>query len=169
MAIFGTDVNNLEDLFVEQIKDMYSSEKQVQSSYDKWAGKVGSGELKTLFKRRVDQARARQDELDSIAASLDAKASGHKCKGTEGLLKEGDDFIGDASNDPVLDAGIIANAQRVEHYGIAGYGCAEAYAKQLGHAKVAQTLARMADEAGETNKEMTQIAGSVLNARAATA
>ena len=169
MAIFGTDVHNLNDLLVEQIKDMYSSEKQIQSSYDKWASKVNSGELKALFKRRVDQARARQDELDAIASSLDAKASGHKCKGTEGLLKEGDDFIGDAADNPVLDAGIIANAQRVEHYGIAGYGCAEAYAKQLGHAKVAQTLARMADEAGETNKQMTQMAESVLNARAATA
>lgn len=167
MAIFGSDVNNLNDLFAEQIKDMYSSEKQIQSAYDKWAGKVNSGELKTLFKRRVDQARARQDELERIAGRLDVKPSGHKCKGTEGLLKEGDEFVGDAANNPVLDAGIIANAQRVEHYGIAGYGCARTYARHLGHADLAQTLDRMAEEAGDTDKQMTRIAETVLNQQAA--
>ena len=169
MAIFGTDVNNLNDLFVEQIKDMYSSEKQIQSSYEKWAGKVNSNELKTLFERRIDQARARQDELERIAGRLDVKPSGHKCKGTEGLLKEGDDFVGDAKDNPVLDAGIIANAQRVEHYGIAGYGCAKTYARQLGHSDVAQVLDRMAEEAGDTDKQMSQIAETVLNQQAATA
>ena len=169
MAIFGSDVNNLNDLFIEQIKDMYSSEKQIESAYGKWADKVNSGELKTLFDRRITQARARQDELERIADRLDTKPSGHKCKGTEGLLKEGNDFVGDAKDNPILDAGIIANAQRVEHYGIAGYGCAKTYARQLGHNDVAQTLDRMAEEAGDTDKQMTQIAERVLNQQAATA
>lgn len=169
MAIFGNDVNNLKDLFAEEIKDMYSSEKQIQSTYEKWSSKLHSSELKELFKRRIDQARARQDELERIAGRLDVKPSGHKCKGTEGLLKEGNDFIGDASDNPVLDAGIVSNAQRLEHYGIAGYGSARAYARTLGHADVAEVLDRMADEAGEMDQRMTQIAETVLNRQAATA
>ncbi len=169
MATFGNDVTSLDDLLVEQVKDMHSSEKQVESSYTKWVGKLHSDELKSIFNDRIEQARSRQNDLEQIADTLGAKAGGHKCKGTEGLLKEGDDFIGDAADNPVLDAGIIANAQRVEHYGIAGYGCAARYARTLGHGDAAQTLGRMDKQAGDFDKRMTTLAEGSLNQQAVSA
>lgn len=166
MATFGTDVHTLSDLLVEQVKDMHSSEKQVHTSYSKWVGKLHSSELKDIFNDRIEQAQSRLTDLEQIADTLGAKASGHKCKGTEGLLKEGDDFIGDAADNPVLDAGIIANAQRVEHYGIAGYGCAARYARQLGHTDAANTLDKMDQQAGSFDKQMTKLAERSLNEQA---
>lgn len=170
MAIFGTDINNLGDLFKEQVKDMHSSESQVESNYSKWVDKVQSAELKSIFQQRIQKAKERQQAISKIADAHGFSATGHKCKGTEGLLKEGNDFLGDAaSKSAVLDAGIIANAQRVEHYAIAGYGCAHTYAQVLGHTDVANTLERFADEAGDIDEQMTALAERTLNEQAATA
>lgn len=162
-------IKNLGDLLVEQVKDLYSSEKQIETAYSKWLGALESSELTELFRGRIETARQRQATLKEIASRLGSDASGHKCEGTEGLLKEGDGFLDDAETGAVKDAGIIANAQRVEHYGIAGYGCAQTYAKTLGHEEIHDTLETLADDAGTLDQRMTELAERRLNQEAATA
>ncbi len=159
-------ISNLNDLFVEQLKDMYNSEDQIQQAYGQWKDAAQSGDLKEMFDRHIEQSRNRRSDIEKICEELGVEPTGEKCKGTEGLVREGHDFLDEAEEGPIRDAGLIANAQRIEHYGIAGYGCARTYALQLDHDDAAQMLQNALDNASELDERMTGLAERVLNERA---
>lgn len=159
-------ISNLEDLFAEHLKDLHNSEDQIQKAYDRWRSKAKSADLKDMFEQHMQQSRARRDHIESICDDLGISPTGEKCKGTEGLVKEGDSFLEESTEGRVRDAGLVANAQRVEHYGIAGYGCAATYARQLGHDGAAQTLTEALQDAAELDERMTGLAERVLNPEA---
>lgn len=160
-------ISSLDDLLAEQLKDLYNSEDQIQNAYDQWSSKARSGDLKDMFEKHIRQSKSRRSDIEDICEALGISPTGEKCKGTEGLVAEGDEFLEESTEGPVRDAGLIANAQRVEHYGIAGYGCAATYARQLGHDDAAQTLERALQDAEELDERMTGLAERVLNPEAA--
>ncbi|PSQ92977.1 MAG: hypothetical protein BRD52_03175 [Bacteroidetes bacterium SW_4_67_19] len=117
-------LSSLDDLFAEQLKDLHNSEDQIQNAYERWAGQAQSGDLKGMFEKHRRQSQGRKSDIEDICEDLGISPAGHKCQGTEGLIAEGNEFLEESADGAVRDAGLIANAQRIEHYGIAGYGCA---------------------------------------------
>ena len=160
-------ISSLEDLFAEHLKDLYNSEEQIQQAYQRWGDNARSGDLKDMFEKHIRQSKERRNDIEALCDDLGISPTGEKCEGTEGLVKEGDEFLKESTEGPVRDAGLIANAQRVEHYGIAGYGCAATYARQLGHDHAAQTLENALQDAEDLDERMTGLAERVLNPEAA--
>jgi ferritin-like metal-binding protein YciE len=153
----------LRDLYVDQIQDLYSAEGQILDALPRMIDKASHVRLRDGFQQHLEQTRQHSTRLEQIARRLNEPPHGKTCKGMEGLLKEGAEFIKDDGDQDVIDAGLIAAAQRVEHYEMAAYGCARAYARALGLEEDAALLQQTLDEEGETNKRLTQIAESVVN------
>lgn len=159
-------VSKLEDLFVEQIRDLYNAESQVQLALERWAEAADSEELKQVFTDRIGQASRHINRVQKICNALGVNPAGEKCYGMQGLVQEGEAYIDESDAGPVRDAGLIANAQRIEHYGIAGYGCARTYAGRLGHDEAAEALQKNVDESAEMDERMSDLAESLLNPEA---
>jgi ferritin-like metal-binding protein YciE len=157
------DIDSLQKLFVHELKDLYSAENQILEALPKMAEKASNPALRQAFEQHRSQTEEQVKRLDRIFDSLDFQPGGHKCRGMEGLIEEGEDVMEDAENDDVRDAGMIAAAQRVEHYEIAGYGTARTYARMLGNEEAARLLQQTLDEEGETDKKLTQLAESQVN------
>jgi len=151
-------LNNLEDLFVHELHDLYSAEQQITAALPKMANAAGSPELRKAFEEHLSQTRNHLDRLNRIFSMLNVSGEGHKCKGMEGLIKEGEEILQMQGDSTVKDAALIAAAQRVEHYEIAGYGTARTYAEQLNHDDVADMLQDTLDEEGKTDKKLTKLA-----------
>ncbi|HUG00546.1 MAG TPA: ferritin-like domain-containing protein [Longimicrobiales bacterium] len=162
-------INSLEKLLVHELKDLYSAEKQILSHLDKVIDKTTNGELKTALSEHRNLTRTHVQRLESIFSGLDHEPGGHRCKGMEGLLKEGDDLLKDTTDSATRDAGIIAAAQRVEHYEMAGYGTARTYARMLEKDDVAETLQKTLDEEADADEKLTRIAEHVVNPKAISA
>ncbi len=162
-------LDSLEKLFIHELKDLYSAEKQILGHIDKVIDKTTNGELKTALTDHRDLTRTHVERLESIFGGLDHEPGGHKCKGMEGLLKEAEDVLEDASDAAARDAGIIAAAQRVEHYEMAGYGTARTYARMLGKDDIAETLQKTLDEEADADEKLTRIAEYVVNPEAISA
>ena len=159
-------LETLRDLYVEQLQDLYSAETQLVKALPKMAKAASNPQLQSAFQEHLSQTQTHVQRLEQIFQQLGAKAGGHTCKGMEGLIKEGEEMIkakGDAS---AIDAGLIAAAQRVEHYEIAGYGCVRTYAHQLGDQQAVSLLQQTLDEEGVTDKKLTQLAEHVINLEA---
>jgi len=161
------DVKTMEDLFLEEIRDLLDAEKQITKALPKLARATTSEELKNAFEDHLEQTRGHVERLERIFSSIGAKSGGVKCKGMEGLLKEGDEMIANTNPGPVRDAGLIAAAQRVEHYEMAGYGSARTFAQLLGRTDAADFLDQTLLEERETDEMLTEIAESMVNDRAA--
>ena len=159
-------ISSLDDLFAEQLKDLYNSEEQIQNAYERWSDSADSSDLRDMFEKHIRQSRERRSDIEQICDDLGISPTGEKCKGTEGLVEEGDEFLDESSDRSARDAGLIANAQRIEHYGIAGYGCAATYARQLGHDQAARTLEGALVDAEELDERMSGLAERVLNPEA---
>jgi ferritin-like metal-binding protein YciE len=130
--------------------------------------KAASNEdLAAGFRKHLEETKEHAARLETILSSHGASTRGPKCQGMEGLLKEGEDMIEEEADEEVRDAGLISAAQRVEHYEIAGYGCARTYAELLGDKKGAKLLQQTLDEEGATDKKLTELATSVINIAAA--
>ena len=127
---------------------------------------ASNGELAKGFSEHLNQTKEHAARLEKILGSHDESTRGPKCKGMEGLIKEGAEMIEEDAQDEVRDAGLIAAAQRVEHYEIAGYGCARTYAELLGDVHGARTLQRTLDEEAATDKKLTALAKSTINVAA---
>jgi ferritin-like metal-binding protein YciE len=155
----------LHELFEDQIKDLYSAENQILKALPKMAKNSTNAQLRTAFERHLEETRGHVARLEQIAEELDFTPKGKKCKGAEGLIEEGKDVIEEFEGE-TLDAGLIGAAQRVEHYEIAGYGTARTHAELLGYKKAARLLQQTLDEEERTDKKLTQIAESVVNAEA---
>jgi len=155
--------DTLHDLYVDQIQDLYSAESQIIDALPKMIDKSSHTRLRDGFQQHLEQTRQHAARLEQIARRLNEDAKGKTCKGMAGLLKEGEEIIKDDGDQDVIDAGLIAAAQRVEHYEMAAYGCARTFARVLGYDEDADLLQQTLDEEGETNKKLTQIAESVVN------
>jgi ferritin-like metal-binding protein YciE len=155
----------LNDLFEDQIKDLYSAENQILKALPKMAKASTNAQLRTAFERHLEETRGHVARLEQIAEELEFSPKGKKCKGAEGLIEEGKEVM-EEFEDETLDAGLIGAAQRVEHYEIAGYGTARTHAELLGYKKAARLLQQTLDEEERTDKKLTQIAESVVNVEA---
>jgi ferritin-like metal-binding protein YciE len=160
-------MESLSDLFVDQLRDLYNAENQLVKALPKMAKKATHDELKSAFEDHLEQTRTHVERLEQIFDKLGAKATGKKCKAMEGLIEEGKEAMGEDAEPDVMDASLIAAAQRVEHYEIAGYGTVRTYAEILGDDESAQLLQQTLDEEGQTDKLLTQLAESSINLEAA--
>ncbi|HJR62248.1 MAG TPA: ferritin-like domain-containing protein [Gemmatimonadaceae bacterium] len=154
---------SLQALYTEQLKDLYNAEQQILKALPKMADKASHSELKRAFQQHERQTKQQVERLEQIFRQLGDKASGHECKGMKGLIAEGEETMKEFSDSDVLDAALIASAQRVEHYEIAGYGCARTYANMLGLSEHADLLNQTLQEEGETDHKLTDLAESVVN------
>src|SRR5918996_795438 len=157
------ETNPLEELLVDELKDLYSAEKQIVQALPRMAKAVSSPELRRAFERHLEETKRQVQRLDQIGGDLDIRLTGKKCKGMEGLIAEGKDLMEEDLDENALDAGIIGAAQKVEHYEIAAYGTARTHAEMLGYRRVAKLLQQTLNEEGATDKKLTQLAESVVN------
>src|SRR5688572_1212102 len=163
------ETNPLEELLVDELKDLYSAENQIIKALPRMAKAASAPELKRAFERHLEETRRQVERLNQIGEALDIKFTGKKCKGMEGLIEEGKEVMEEDLDENALDAGLIGAAQKVEHYEIAGYGTARTHAEVLGLSKVAKLLQQTLDEEGATDKKLTQLAESLINVEAAVA
>lgn len=159
-------VMNLDDLFKESLKDLYDAEQQIVKALPKLIDHAQAVELKQGLKDHLNVTERQIDRLGEIFKELKMPIQGKHCKGMEGILKEGDESLRETIEPGVRDAALIASAQKVEHYEIAGYGTARTYAQMLGHQNIAKVLDQIADEEGHADKVLTTLAESHINARA---
>ena len=154
-------INTLEDVFIEQLRDLYNAENQLIKALPKMAKAAHSTELKEGFEHHLEQTKEHANRLEKIFAELDEKPTGKTCKAMKGLVEEGAETIKENATPEAKDALLIAAAQRVEHYEMAGYGSVRTYAKLLGHDQAAETLQTTLDEETETDKTLTKLAESI--------
>jgi ferritin-like metal-binding protein YciE len=160
------EMETLKDLLVEELKDLYSAEKQIIKGLEKMSKAASHPELKEAFKRHQVMTEKQVERLERICADLDVSPRGKKCVGMEGLIEEAKELISEKPDPDVLDAGLIAAAQHIEHYEMAGYGCARTYARQLGFSEQADMLQTTLDEEGNTDKLLTELAERSINLEA---
>jgi ferritin-like metal-binding protein YciE len=157
------EMNPLDELLVDELRDLYSAENQIIKALPKMAKAASSPELRRAFERHLEETRRQVERLDQIGEELDVKMTGKKCKGMEGLIAEGRELMEEDLDEDALDAGLIGAAQKVEHYEIAAYGTARTHAEMLGYRKIARLLQQTLNEEGATDKKLTQLAESVVN------
>jgi ferritin-like metal-binding protein YciE len=159
-------LDSLEKLYVEQLKDLYSAESQLVQALPKMAKAASSADLRKAFQMHLDQTKEHVNRLEQIFENMEYKPTGHKCKGMEGLIEEGEEMIENNAEEEVRDAGLIAAAQRVEHYEIAGYGTVRTYAEMLDRSDDVQLLQQTLDEEYKTDEKLTMLAESEINIEA---
>lgn len=162
-------IENLRQLFVDELQDLYSAEEQIVEALPKMAEKASSGELRQAFNTHLQQSKQHQQRLDRIFDQIqDVDRDDKTCEGIKGIIKEGEKLIKDAKDADTRDAGMIAAAQRVEHYEISAYGTVRTYAQLLGQSQWAQLLQQTLDEEKETDKLLNHLAERInVEARAA--
>jgi ferritin-like metal-binding protein YciE len=153
--------NSLKELYVEELKDLFSAENQLTKALPKMARAASSNELRQGFEEHLEQTRGHVERLQQIFEQLGEKATGKKCLGMEGLIKEGAETMGEDFEDALMDAALISAAQRVEHYEIAGYGSVIAYADLLGESEQASLLRETLEEEKETDEKLTELAKEI--------
>lgn len=159
-------IKNLQELYVEELRDIYNAESQLVKALPKVAKAATSDELRTAFEDHLEQTKEHIERLDHIFESLGEASKGKKCKAMEGLLEECNELLEEDIADSVLDAALIGAAQRVEHYEIAVYGTLATFAKLLGREEDGDLLGQTLDEEKEADETLTDIAESTINAEA---
>ncbi len=160
-------LDSLQQLFVEELRDLYSAETQLTKALPKFAKGAASPRLKQAFETHLQQTEQHVARLEQIFEQLGGESpKGKTCKGMEGLLKEGEEMLKQKADDAVHDAGLISAAQRVEHYEIAGYGTVRTYARMLKNRAAEKLLQQTLDEEGETDKLLTELAETEINVEA---
>jgi ferritin-like metal-binding protein YciE len=165
-TIKNTSMKTLEDLFEHQLQDLYSAENQLIKALPEMAKNANNHKLKEAFENHLEETKEQKERLESICRELKISPDGEKCKAMEGLIKEAKSFIEEAASEEVMDAGLVAEAQKAEHYEIAGYGTAVRYAKELGHKDIAQTLQVSLDEEYDADNTLDKLAEKWLNRKA---
>jgi len=159
-------LESLKDLYLEQLKDLYSAETQLLDALPKMADGASASDLKQAFSAHHRQTQEHVRRLERIFKDLGESPKGHTCEGMKGLVREGEQMLSTKGEPSVLDAGLIAAAQRVEHYEIAGYGTVRTYAELLGRDEHVTLLERTLDEEEETDELLTRLAESHVNEEA---
>ncbi len=160
-------VKTVQDLFVEELRDIYHAEKQITKALPKMMKSATAPELKQVFELHLEQTKGQIDRLEQVFEQLDVAKRGKRCEAMEGLLEEARSTMEEIEDKSVLDVGMIVNQQKIEHYEIAGYGSLVALAKQLGHKEAASLLEQTLKEEKETDQKLNQVALSVANQKAA--
>lgn len=159
-------MKTLEDLFEHQLKDLYSAEKQLLKALPKMVESATDAKLKKAFEDHLTETKEHKKRLEDVCDELGFDPNGETCKAMEGLIKEAEGFIKEKKDDDVNNAGLIAEAQRVEHYEISGYGTAVRYAKELGHKSAATKLKKTLDEEYGADEKLNEMAEQRLNKKA---
>lgn len=160
------EMESLRELYVDELKDLYSAEKQLVKALPKMAKNASNPELKQAFTDHLQQTEGHVERLEQIFEMLGERAGGKKCKGMEGLIEEAKELLEEDAAEDVLDAGMISKAQHVEHYEIAGYGTVRTWAQQLGLDDQADLLQQTLDEESKANELLSEIAESSVNLEA---
>lgn len=158
--------NPLNDLFIDELKDIYWAEKHLTKALPKMAKKATNKELKAAFEDHLKVTEKQIDRLEKVFAIFDTKVAGKKCEAMAGLVKEGEEMMKEMKDSPALDAAMISSAQKIEHYEMASYGCLRTFAKALGSKEAADLLQATLDEEGDTDKLLTKIAVTCSNIKA---
>ena len=166
MSFFEGKLNSLDDLFAQQLKDLYSAENQLVKALPDMASEARDPRLRQAFMLHLQETQDQVSRLEQIGRSLSIDLGGHTCKAMAGLVAEGKEAIGENATDEVKDAALIAAAQRVEHYEISGYGTARHYAERLGHAEAASLLSQTLQEEQLTDTKLNDLAKGYINQRA---
>jgi ferritin-like metal-binding protein YciE len=159
-------LDSLYKLFVEQLRDIYNAENQLLKALPKMAKQASSDELRQGFEDHLEQTREHVERLEQIFRDLDEKPKGKTCQGMKGLVEEGSEILGQDGEESVLDAGIIAAAQKIEHYEIATYGTLRTWANLLERDDAAELLQETLDEEGDTNNRLNDLAEDIINPEA---
>jgi ferritin-like metal-binding protein YciE len=154
-------MDSLRELYVDELKDLYSAENQIIKALPKMIKGASSKQLKAGFQEHLEQTKGHVQRLETIFKELDESPKGKKCKGMEGVIADGAELLEEDAEPEVLDAGLIGAAQHVEHYEIAGYGCVRTYAELLGESKAAKLLQQTLDEEKETDQKLTELARGI--------
>lgn len=154
-------MKNLEDLFKHELKDLYSAEDQIIQALPKMAEKASNSKLREGFKTHLEETKKQKQRLEEVCKELNFDPKGETCKAMQGLIKEGEDIMKEDADPEVMDAALIASAQRIEHYEIAGYGTVCTYAEQLGHTDIKKKLGETLEEEKRTDEKLTQVASRV--------
>jgi ferritin-like metal-binding protein YciE len=159
-------MESLKDLYLEQLRDLYDAETQLVEALPKMAEAAHNSDLKNAFTQHLRQTREHVTRLERIFSALGEKPEGQTCKGMKGLIKEGEEMIKAKGDPDVIDAGLIAAANRVEHYEIAGYGTVRAYAETLGAGEAVRLLEKTLQEEEEADDKLSELAESHINVEA---
>jgi ferritin-like metal-binding protein YciE len=160
------DMETLRDLYIEELKDLYSAEKQLVRALPKMAKNASSPQLQEAFTTHLEETQGHVDRLETIFESLESSPRGKKCVGMEGLIEEANELLEEDAAEDVVDAGLISKAQHVEHYEMAGYGTVRTWAQLLGEERHAQLLQQTLDEEENADRLLTQIAETSVNIEA---
>lgn len=160
-------LETLQDLLVDQLKDIYNAENQLLKALPRMAKAASSDALREAFESHLAETEKQVERLDQIFERLEVKPGRKKCKAMEGLLEEGKEAISEDAEPMVHDAALIAAAQRVEHYEIAAYGCARTFATLVGDNATADLLEESLNEESAADEKLTEVAMSGINQEAA--
>jgi ferritin-like metal-binding protein YciE len=161
------ELETLKDLYIHELKDLHSAERQLVKALPKMAKAAANKELAAGFQEHLEQTKGHAQRLEKILSGHKETPRGPKCKGMEGLVAEGAELIEEEADEEVKDAGLIAAAQRVEHYEMAGYGTARSYAELLGDKEDANLLQKTLEEEKATDQKLTKLAKTAINVAAA--
>ena len=162
----ASKMNTLEDMYMDLLKDLYSAEKQLVKALPKMVKAASNSDLQKAFQDHLRQTEGHVERIERIFSDMGGSPRGKKCVGMEGLVQEGAEIMKENADPNVMDAGLIAAAQKVEHYEIAGYGTARTWAERMGHNSAAQLLQQTLDEESMANEKLTKIAESHVNVQA---
>lgn len=151
-------VTTIDQLFVEELKDIYSAETQITKALPKMAKASTSEELKTAFEEHLEETEGQIERLDQIFETLGVSPKGKTCEGMKGVITEGEEMLKETEKGDIRDSAMISAAQRVEHYEMAAYGAVRTYAQKLGKQQVVQLLEETLEEEKAADKKLTQIA-----------
>jgi ferritin-like metal-binding protein YciE len=168
MALFSMKLENLQQLYLKELRDLYDAEEQITQALPTLIQAAHNPALKNALKEHLDVTQRQISRLEQIFDNLNEKSSGESCKGMKGVIKEGDEIVSAGGDPATIDAGIISAAQRVEHYEMAGYGTVRTYAQLLGQQEHARLLQQTLDEEEQADQTLSKIAASVnVEAKAA--
>jgi ferritin-like metal-binding protein YciE len=157
----ASKLKDLKDLLQHELKDLYSAEHQLAKALPKMANSAKNKKLRTAFEDHLEETKHQIERLEKVASQMKVDIKGEQCEAMKGLVKEGEDFMKEPADDAVHDAGLIASAQRVEHYEIAGYGTVVRYLEILNMKNEAKMMSETLNEEKEADKKLTKIAEEV--------
>jgi ferritin-like metal-binding protein YciE len=166
MGLFSKDIKSMNDLFMHGLQDIYYAENQIKKSLPDMAERATKAELKTGFEKHAVETEGQLDRLRQVFEMLDAEPKGEKCPAIDGILKEGKELMGEIDDDDVMNVGLIAAAQAVEHYEITRYGALIAWAKELGRNDCVPLLSASLAEEKATDQKLTAMAERRINPKA---
>jgi ferritin-like metal-binding protein YciE len=159
-------MSTLQDLYIDQLHDLYDAEQQITDALPKMARHATSSSLRAGFEEHLKETKEQIQRLDQIFKGLGIDSGSEKCEAMRGIIKEGEELMGKDAAQEVLEAGLIASAQRVEHYEIAAYGTVRTLARQLGRDDDAELLSKTLSEEKETDSKLTTMAEHSINQKA---